>query len=67
MNLNESIVEDAMRMVKSEISEPVSYFIFHPSLFFPSHPRHPARHAAAEAAERGVGNKLSKRHNLIYG
>lgn len=33
MNLNESIVEDAMKRVKSEIPEPSSYFTFHPSLF----------------------------------
>jgi len=33
MSHNESIVGDAMRMVKSEIPESTSYFTFHPSLF----------------------------------
>lgn len=34
MSLNESIVEDAKKRVKSKIPESISYFIFYPSLFF---------------------------------
>jgi hypothetical protein len=68
MSLNESIVEAAAlewfgeqgggrvkseeRSRKSEIMEFISCFTFRHSLF--PIPRHPARHAAAEAAERGV-------------
>jgi len=70
--LNEFIVEDAAlewfgelggKRVKSEIMEFIFHFTFHPSLFFI--PRHPARHAAAEVAERGVERRSKTKLNCI--